>query len=74
MKLKQEVLTGSGCASSPDILIDDDLSACGKCQFCTLHLNPSTSFKSTVTNDFFPWPNRAMISKLHVKLRTLFTS
>ena len=53
MRLKKEVLSGSGCASSPGILIDDNLRSCGKCQFCLLHLNSSTSFKSTVTNDSF---------------------
>ena len=53
MRLNKEKLIGSGCASSPGIWIDDNLSSCGKCKFCELHLNSNISFKSTVTNDSF---------------------
>ena len=54
MKFNQEILKLSGCASSPDHLTkDDDLKKCGHCMLCKLHLNTSTKFTSTVTNETF---------------------
>ena len=53
MRISKEKIVESGCASSPGIGTSEDLRSCGNCQFCKLHLNPSTSFKSTVTNDSF---------------------
>ena len=67
MRLTKEKLIGSGCASSPDNRIDDDLSACGKCQFCKLHIDPSTSFKSTVTNDSFSLSKHAVTTACKTK-------
>ena len=52
MKLNMDILTGSGCASSPDNLsLDDDLNTCGNCILCKENLITSTTFTSTVTND-----------------------
>ena len=57
MRFNQELLNGSGCASSPDNdLNDDDLKTCGNCTLCKFHLNKSTIFKSTVTNERFSIP------------------
>ena len=51
---KKDVLLSSGCASSPDhSIMDDKLEACGGCTFCREHLNTSTKFKSTVTQEQF---------------------
>ena len=57
MKFNTDILQGSGCASSPDQgLNDDDLKTCGGCMLCKVHLNTSTIFKSTVTNETFSLP------------------
>ena len=54
MKFKEEILNLSGCASSPDHLdANDDLKKCGGCMLCKLHLDTSTKFTSSVTNETF---------------------
>ena len=54
MKFKEEILNSSGCASSPDHLdANDDLKKCGGCMLCKLHLDTSTKFTSSVTNETF---------------------
>ena len=56
-KFNKETIIGSGCASSPGTRPDDNLTSCGKCQFCKVHFNPCTNFTSTVTNDTFSLPS-----------------
>ena len=57
MRLTKEKLNRSGCASSPDPLSNTELlNACGdhkQCRLCELHLNTSTKFRSSVTNDTY---------------------
>ena len=58
MRFKYELLTGSGAASTPDDGLNvDDLKTCKNgCMLCKTHLNTSTVFKSTVTNQTFSLP------------------
>ena len=56
-KFNKQIISESGCASSPGIGPDDELKSCGKCQFCKIHFNPSTNFTSSVTNDTFSLPD-----------------
>ena len=49
-------VTGSGLASSSDHGSNDDLKTCGGCMLCKIHLNTSSIFKSTVTNEKFCLP------------------
>ena len=58
MKLKTHLITGSGCASSPDIAPTyDELKSCGGCMLCKIHLNTSATFQSTLTLENFSLPS-----------------
>ena len=58
MKFNLNTLNESGCASSPDISSHvDDLKFCNNCTLCREHLNKSTIFHSTVTNESFSIPD-----------------
>ena len=54
----KDKLLESGCASSPDICaLDDDFTTSCGCTLCKEHLNTSTVFKSTVTEEIFSLPS-----------------
>ena len=73
MKFKEEILNLSGCASSPDHLdTNDDLKKCGGCMLCKLHLDTSTKFTSSVTNETFTLDKKVLTLTLHALRRMLF--
>ena len=72
-KFKEDILAGSGCASSPDIdPVDDFLEKCGGCVLCKYHLNTSTNFQSTVTNEKFSLPKDKHGIKIACTTKMLF--
>ena len=57
MGINEKELLASGLASSPVEDIGIDLPSCGNCVICREHLNPKTSFCSTVTGRWFCLPS-----------------